>query len=76
MLELASWNWPVRPKQLRGMATELLLKKGDTKELRVHWTEQYLNCYLVLKTKYVARLDKNCAKAQDPAIINYWFDLY
>ena len=36
MLELASWNWPVRPEQLRGIATKLLLKKGDTKELGVH----------------------------------------
>jgi hypothetical protein len=36
MLELASWGWPVRPEQLRGMATELLLEKGDTNELGVH----------------------------------------
>jgi hypothetical protein len=63
MLELASWNWPVRPEQLRGMATELLLEKGDTKELGVHWTEQYLDRYPVLKTKYVAGLDKSRAKA-------------
>jgi hypothetical protein len=36
MLELASRNWPARPEQLRGMAIELLLEKGDTKELGVH----------------------------------------
>jgi hypothetical protein len=30
----------------------------------------------VLKTKYVAGLDKNRAKAQDPMIINHWFDLF
>ena len=33
ILELASQGQPVRPEQLRGIATELLLEKGDTKEL-------------------------------------------
>jgi hypothetical protein len=33
MLELASWGWPARVEQLRGMATDLLQEKGDTKEL-------------------------------------------
>jgi hypothetical protein len=42
MLELASWGWPVRVEQLRSMATELLVEKGDTKELGVHWAEQYI----------------------------------
>jgi hypothetical protein len=76
MLELASWGWPVRPEQLRGMATELLHDKGDLEELGIHWTEQYLNRHLVLKTKYVAGLDKARAKAQDPVIIQDWFKLY
>jgi len=76
ILELASWGWPVRLEQLRGMATELLLEKGDTKELGIHWTEQYLKRYPVLKTKFVAGLDKARAKAQDPTIIKHWFELY
>jgi hypothetical protein len=58
------------------MATELLLKKGDTKELGIHWTEQYLKQYLILKTKFIAGLDKACAKAQDPLIIQHWYELY
>jgi hypothetical protein len=36
ILELASWGWPVRLEQLRGIVTELLLKKGDTKELSIY----------------------------------------
>jgi hypothetical protein len=63
MLELASWGWPVRVEQLRRMATELLHEKGDTKELGIHWTKQYISRYLVLKTKFVFGLDKSCAKA-------------
>ena len=76
MLELASWGWPVRVEQLRSMATELLVEKGDTKELGVHWAEQYIKWYPILKTKFVSGLDKSCAKAQDPVFINHWFELY
>jgi len=60
---LASWGWPVRLEQLRSIAIELLLEKGDTKELGIHWTKQYLKRYPVLKTKFVAGLDKARAKA-------------
>src|SRR5436190_3257 len=38
MLLLASWGWPVRVKQLRGMTCELLQAKDDTKKLEIHWT--------------------------------------
>jgi hypothetical protein len=31
---------------------------------------------LVLKTKFVTGLNKARAKAQDPATITYWFELY
>jgi hypothetical protein len=30
----------------------------------------------LLKTKFIEGLDKKCAKAQDPAIVQHWFDLY
>jgi hypothetical protein len=30
----------------------------------------------MLRIKYVARLDKNRAKAQDPVIIKHWFNLF
>ena len=36
LLQLASWGWPARVDQLRGMATELLRAKGDYKELGIH----------------------------------------
>ena len=36
MLLLASWGWPVKVEQLRGMACELLQIKDDTKELEIH----------------------------------------
>jgi len=36
ILKLASWGWPPRIDQLRGMAAELLKAKSDTKELGIH----------------------------------------
>jgi hypothetical protein len=36
LLQLAEWGWPCRRDQLRGMAMELLIAKGDTEELGVH----------------------------------------
>jgi DDE superfamily endonuclease len=40
------------------MAQELLEAKGDTKELGLHWTEQFLSRYPSLKSKFVRGLDK------------------
>jgi hypothetical protein len=36
LLELASWNWPIRIERLRAMATELLVAKGDMEDLGVY----------------------------------------
>ena len=73
---MASQGWPVRVEQLRGMAKELLKEKGVTNELGIYQTEQYMHQHSLLKTKFVDGLDKNRAKAQDPAIVKYQFDLY
>src|ERR1700730_6659090 len=53
LLELASWNWPLRIERLRAMATELLVAKGDTADLGVHWTDQFLHRHPELRTKFV-----------------------
>jgi hypothetical protein len=53
------------------MAIELLVAKGDTKDLGVHWTDQFLYRHPDLKTKFVSGLDKERAKAQDPEIFTH-----
>jgi len=58
------------------MAQELLLDKGNTAALGVHWTDQFLRRHLELKSKYVAGLDKERMEAQDPEIFSQWFKLY
>jgi hypothetical protein len=58
------------------MATELLVAKGDTADLGVHWTDQFLSRYPELKTKFVTGLDKERAEAEDLDIFKDWFKLY
>ena len=58
------------------MVIELLVNKGDTEDLGIHWTEQYLDRHPQLKTKFMSGLDKERAEAQDPDIFQHWFELY
>jgi len=53
-----------------------LTTKGDTEDLGVHWTEQYIDRHPQLKSKFVSALDKECAEAQDQDIFRHWFELY
>jgi hypothetical protein len=76
LLDLSGWGWPIRIERLRAMATNLLVEKGDTADLGVHWTDQFLSRYLELKSKFVAGLDKERAEAQDLDIFRDWFELY
>jgi hypothetical protein len=73
--QLQNWGWPAKVYQVRGMAQELLQAKGDTKELGIHWTEQFLLRHPSLKSKFVGGLDKTRVSAQDPSIISAWFEL-
>jgi hypothetical protein len=76
ILQLASWGWPPRIDQLRGMAAEFLRAKSDTKDLGLHWTDNFLRRYPMLKSKFVSGLDKERALAQDPSILMAWFELF
>ena len=75
MLLLTSWDWPMKIEQLYNMTCELLQTKDDTKELEIHWTEQFLKHHLILKSKYVIRLEKDHVAAEDSDIIKIWFEL-
>ena len=76
LLDLSSWEWPIRIEWLRAMVIELLAAKGDTEDLGVHWTEQYIDRHPQLKSKFVSALDKERAEAQDQDIFRHWFELY
>lgn len=57
------------------MASKLLQAKDDIKELRIHWTEQFLKRYLILKLKFISGLEKDRVAAEDPTILKAWFEL-
>lgn len=67
MLQSASEGRPVRVKEIRSMASEMLKEKGDTAGLGIHWTDQFLQRYPDLKTKYIAGRDKKGVGIQDSA---------
>jgi hypothetical protein len=52
------------------------VEKGDTRDLGIHWMDQFLNRFPALRAKFVASLDKEQAAAQDPKIFLHWFQLY
>jgi len=58
------------------MARELLKAKDAKAELGINWTDAFLLQYLDLKSKYIRSLDKNRYSAQDPIIIEDWFNLF
>src|SRR6266480_1859128 len=76
LLDLSSWGWPIRIERLRTMAIELLADKGDTADLGVHWTKQFIHRHPELKSKFVTGLDKERVEAQNRDIFCHWFELY
>ena len=76
VLEIQSWGFSPRVAQLREMAEELLQARGDYKELGINCTPGFLTRHPILQSKYSRTLDQKQFLAQDPAIIQEWFDLY
>ncbi len=58
------------------MANELLQAKADYKELGVNWNSGFLERQPALQSKYSQTLDQDHYLAEDPEIIQQWFDLY
>lgn len=76
ILRLQAWGWPPRVEQVRSMANELLLAKGDTNDIGINWPQKFMKRHTEIKTAYIPPLDKERAMAQDPTILSGWFDLY
>jgi hypothetical protein len=74
--QLEKWGAPGRVCQLRKMAEELLIAKGDTKELGVNWAGAFLRRHLDLKSMFTTPQDKNRYFSEDYDIISHFFQLY
>ena len=76
VLRLQAWGWPARVQQVRSMANEILLAKGDKKPIGPNWPQKFMTRYLEVKTAYIPPIDKERAMAQNPEILSGWFNLY
>lgn len=76
ILDIQSWGFPPRISQLLEMAEELLQARGDYKALGLNWTSGFLTRNPMLQSKYSRTLDQERFLAQDPVIIQQWFDFY
>ncbi len=43
ILRLQAWGWPLRVKQVRSIAKELLIRKSDDKSVEINWPQKFLN---------------------------------
>ncbi len=50
ILRLQTWGWPSRVKQVRSIAKELLIKRGDNKSVEVNWPQKFLKRHSQIKT--------------------------
>ena len=76
ILQLQAWGWPARVEQVRSMATELLLHKEDSEPIGINWPQKLLSRHPEIRTAYIPPLDKERAFAQDPEILDAWFELF
>ena len=58
-LLLESWGCPARISQLKQIAEELLVAKGDTKLIGKNWPSKFLKRYPALKSVFTTPQDRN-----------------
>lgn len=63
-------------EQIRSIAKELLIKKGDDKSIGINWPQKFLKRHPEIKTVYIPPLDKERAMTQDHDILAGWFNLF
>jgi hypothetical protein len=74
--QLEEWGAPGRICQLRKMAEELLVAKGDTESLGLNWTSSFIKRSPDLKSMFLTPQDNNRFFSRDHDIISHFFELY
>lgn len=62
--------------QLQKMATELLKAKGYIEDIRINWSQRFLQRHPHLKSRFVALLDKDRVCSEDLEQILRFFELF
>jgi hypothetical protein len=75
-LQLERWGCPARISQLRKIAEELLIAKGDTDPIGKNWPGAFIKRHITLKSVFITPQDRNRQLSEDYDIIDYWFKLY
>ena len=75
-LQLERWGCPARISQLKHMAENLLVAKGDIDLIGKNWPSTFLKRHPLFKLVFTTPQDRNRQLSEDYNIIAYWFDLH
>ena len=75
ILQVEEWGWPPKISLVRHMAKELLIAKGDHKELGRNWINKFLDRHPELQSRFSQPLDKDRAATHDAEKLLRWFQL-
>ena len=75
ILQVAEWGWPPRISQIKFMTSELLMNKGDYRELGPNWVSRFLSRYSKLRSRFSQPLDRDRAETHDSKKLMRWFQL-
>ena len=76
IIRLHDWGWPPKVHQTRHLANELLRLKGCKDGVGPNWAQRFLSRHPNIKSAWIPPLEKERANAEDPVIIQGWFDKY
>lgn len=75
IFQVAEWGWPPKVSQVKFMATEMLVDKGDNRALGYNWMTGFLRRNSDLQSRFSQPLDQERAATHDPEVLLRWFQL-
>lgn len=76
ILQLFAWGWPMTIKAVEALASQLLVKRGDTQPLGKNWHYSFLARHPDLKTLWSRSMDQGRKDATNHETARKWFDLF
>jgi len=67
------WGFPLKLPLVHEMAEYLVKKRNCSRRLGKHWLTRFLNRNPELSSKFTARLERQRAFAENPAVIKDYF---
>jgi len=73
---LDRWGWPMSIQWLESFTTSFLREKGDHRPLGHNWYLRFIERHEEIRTKWSRNRDQQRKDAEDPEVIQKWFQLY